>query len=262
MTFDTLHFEMLDNNIGLLTVSRPKALNALNSIVLKELAAFFTEAAQRKDIRALIVTGDGDKAFIAGADISEMSKLSKNEALHFARSGQLVTTLIEKFPAPVIAAVNGYALGGGCEMAMACDFILSSDRAVFGQPEVSLGLITGFGGAVRLVEFVGLPMARELIYSGRKISAEEALRVGLVNRVVPHGELLDVAKVVALEISAQSPLAVRSVKRAMNAMRSVSDLKQKLEVEAQAFSDVFESYDQKEGTQSFLERRKPVFKGE
>jgi enoyl-CoA hydratase len=191
-----------------------------------------------------------------------MSALSQAQAQKFAEAGQKVTTLIEAFPAPVIAAVNGYALGGGCEMAIACDFILASSKAVFGQPEVTLGLITGFGGAVRLAEFVGWPRARELIYSGRRINAEEALRIGLVNRVVEPAELMNTATAIATEIAAQSPFAVRQVKRAMQDIRSLPSVGDRLALEARAFAGVFESYDQREGTKAFLEKRKPVFKGE
>ena len=262
MTFESLNYELKEGGIAVLAVNRPKALNALNSQVLAELAQFFGEAAVRKDIRAVIFTGAGEKAFIAGADIAEMSGLSRTEALKFAEAGQRVTKLIEAFPAPVIAAVNGYALGGGCEMALSCDFIIASEKALFGQPEVSLGLITGFGGAIRLAEFVGWPRARELIYTGRRIGAAEALRIGLVNRVVAPEALTNTAFEVAREIAAQSPFAVRKVKKVMLDVRSEALLSERLYMEAKAFSEVFESHDQKEGTKAFLEKRKAQFTGE
>ncbi|MEW6057590.1 MAG: enoyl-CoA hydratase-related protein [Bdellovibrionota bacterium] len=249
-------------SIVIAKLNRPKALNALNSQTLVEFSKLLTQLSSQGGITALVVTGAGEKAFIAGADISEMSTMSADQALGFARKGQQVTMQLESFPAPVIAAVNGFALGGGCEMALACDFIIASRNAVFGQPEVALGLITGFGGAVRLAEYVGWPMARELIYSGRRIPAEEALRVGLVNRVVEQEKLLEEALVIAKEISANSPAAVRKVKWAMNRIRSESQVASKLEIEAKAFSETFNTFDQREGTKAFAEKRKPQFKGE
>lgn len=244
------------------SVNRPKALNALNTSVMKEFACILEGLNSRKDIKAVILTGAGDKAFIAGADIGEMSELTKAQALEFAQRGQEVTERIENLSMPVIAAVNGFALGGGCEMAIACDFIIASTKAVFGQPEVALGLITGFGGAVRLADYVGWPMARELIYTGRRIKADEALRIGLVNRVVEPEQLLSTALAVADELAANSALAVRKVKAAMSRIRSEASMKGRLAIEAKAFSDVFESHDQREGTKAFLEKRKPQYTGE
>lgn len=245
-----------------LKINRPKALNALNSSVLSEFSKVLDELSRRKDLRAVVLTGEGDKAFIAGADISEMSKMTPVLALEFARKGQQVSFQLETLNVPVIAAVNGYALGGGCEMALACDFIVASSTAVFGQPEVCLGLITGFGGAVRLAEFVGWPMARELIYTGRRIKSDEALKLGLVNRVVEPAALLQTALGIASEISANSPQAVRKVKAAMVKIRSEATLSGKLDVEARAFSTTFTTFDQREGTAAFLEKRKAEFKGE
>jgi enoyl-CoA hydratase len=249
-----------NGDFAILRVNRPKALNALNQTTLKELSLALDELAGDTALKALIFTGAGEKAFIAGADISEMAKMSHQEALAFARLGQEVTLKLEQFPTPVVAAVNGFALGGGCELAISCDFILASANAVFGQPEVSLGLITGFGGAIRLAEFVGWPVARELIYTGRRIKAEEALKLGLANQVVPLAELLDKAISVAKEIGANSPEAVRRVKAAMSKVRDTLSIKDKLSIEAQAFSDGFGTHDQREGTSAFLEKRKPVFK--
>lgn len=260
----TLEFFILEqrDSTAIVQVNRPKSLNALNSALLNEFSRLLDDLNSRKDLKAVVLTGVGDKAFIAGADISEMSDLSKEQGLAFARRGQEVTRKLEKLRVPVIAAVNGYALGGGCEMAISCDFILASTKAVFGQPEVSLGLITGFGGAVRLAEFVGWPIARELIYTGRRIKADEALRIGLVNKVVEPEKLLSEALAVADEISVNSPLAVRKVKQAMVQIRSEASLDQRLEIEARAFSEVFSTFDQREGTKAFLEKRKAQFKGE
>lgn len=243
-------------------INRPKALNALNSAVLSEFIQLLDELNTRKGIRAVVLTGAGEKAFIAGADISEMSELTSQAALEFARKGQLVTTKIENLCVPVIAAVNGFALGGGCEMAISCDFIVASTRAVFGQPEVALGLITGFGGAVRLAEFVGWPQARELIYTGRRIKADEALRIGLVNKVVEPEMLMTTALAIAEEIGANSPAAVRRVKAAMVKIRSEASISGRLELEAKEFSATFNTFDMREGTKAFVEKRKAQFKGE
>ncbi|MBI3542708.1 MAG: enoyl-CoA hydratase/isomerase family protein [Deltaproteobacteria bacterium] len=252
----------LRGTTAVVQVNRPKALNALSTAVLTEFSALLDELHKNKTLRAVVLTGAGDKAFIAGADIAEMSAMSPVLALEFARKGQGVTQKIEGLGVPVIAAVNGYALGGGCEIALACDFILASTTAVFGQPEVCLGLITGFGGGVRLAEFVGWPRARELIYSGRRIKADEALRIGLVNRVVEPAQLLQTALAVADEIGANSPLAVKTVKAVMNKIRSEASVAARLDAEARAFSSVFSSFDQREGTKAFLEKRKAQFKGE
>ncbi len=261
MVFENFLLEERGTTI-IVRVNRPKALNALNSQVLREFSDLLDELNRRKDIRAVIVTGEGEKAFIAGADIAEMSGMSQVLAMEFARRGQAVTQKLELLNVPVIAAVNGYALGGGCEIALGCDFILASTTAVFGQPEVSLGLITGFGGAVRLAEFVGWPLARELIYTGRRVDAAEALRIGLVNRVVEPARLLDEALALAEAIGANSPLAVKKVKAVMNKVRSEASVAAKLDLEARAFSTVFTTYDQREGTKAFLEKRKAQFKGE
>lgn len=247
--------------VTILKVSRPKALNALNSELMKEFSVVLDELSKKESLRALILTGEGDKSFIAGADIAEMSTLTKEQALNFARLGQQLTLKLQNFPAPVIAAVNGYALGGGCEMAISCDFILASKNAVFGQPEVALGLITGFGGAVRLAEFVGWPRASELLYSGRRITADEALAMGLVNAVVEQGALMEKALAVAAQIAGNSPLSVRSLKKAVQKIKNQVTVVDRLETEAQAFSGVFESHDQREGTTAFVEKRKPAFKG-
>ena len=182
-----------DGMISILTINRPKALNALNSKVLEELDKTL-ETIDTSKIRAIIITGEGDKSFVAGADIAEMSSLSKKEAQAFSKKGNDVFRKIETFPIPVIAAVNGFALGGGCEISMSCDIRICSDNAIFGQPEVGLGITPGFGGTQRLARLIGMGMAKQMIYTGQNIKAQEALRIGLVNAVYPQKELLNEAK--------------------------------------------------------------------
>lgn len=265
---------LLDVSEGVATVSfnRPKALNALNEATLQELrkALVWIEhhAAGREGadtggerVDVVILTGTGEKSFVAGADILEMKDKGFEEGEAFARFGQSVTRAIELLPQPVIAAVNGFALGGGCEFALACDFILASENAVFGQPEVALGIIPGFGGSVRLARFVGQPRARELIYTGRKIKADEALRIGLANAVVPLSGLLPKAREIAQEMRRNSPMAVARSKRLMNHIYTMP-VDQALREEALIFGGIFGSYDQREGMGAFADKRKPTFKGE
>jgi enoyl-CoA hydratase len=205
-----------DGSISTLTVNRPQSLNALDRVTLEAMRAAIVEVAQRKP-RVLIVTGAGDKAFVAGADIAAMAQMSQAEAESFARLGQGVFAALEDLPLPVIAAVNGFALGGGCELALACDFIHASDKAKFGQPEVKLGIIPGFGGTQRLTRRIGLGMARELIYTGRLIGPEEALRIGLCNAVSPRRELQERVLETARAIAAVGPGAVASAKQVIQA---------------------------------------------
>lgn len=265
---------LLEVSGGIATVSfnRPKALNALNEATLKELRSALVwiehHAAGREGadvsgerVDVVILTGTGEKSFVAGADILEMKDKGFEEGELFARLGQGVTRAIELLPQPVIAAVNGFALGGGCEFALACDFIIASENAVFGQPEVALGIIPGFGGSVRLARFVGQPRARELIYTGRKIKADEALRIGLANAVVPLPGLLAKAKEIAAEIQKNSPMAVSRSKRLMNHIYTMP-IDQALREEALMFGGIFGSYDQREGMTAFAEKRKATFKGE
>ena len=262
----------LEEGVATITFNRPKALNALNEATLRELRAALVwvehhaagregAAATGEKVDVLILTGSGEKSFVAGADIIEMKDKSHGEGESFARLGQGVTRALELLPQPVIAAVNGFALGGGCEFAIACDFILASDNAVFGQPEVALGIIPGFGGSVRLARFVGQPRARELIYTGRKIKATEALRIGLANEVVPLAGLLARAKEVAQEIRKNSPLAVARSKRLMNQIYT-QPIDSALREEALMFGSIFGSYDQREGMTAFADKRKAAFKGE
>ena len=239
---------------GIITISREKALNALNSQVLDELNATL-DAVNLNEVRCLILTGAGQKSFVAGADIAEMSTLTKAEGEAFGKKGNDVFRKIETFPIPVIAAVNGFALGGGCEISMSCDIRICSENAVFGQPEVGLGITPGFGGTQRLARLVGAGMAKQLIYTARNIKADEAYRIGLVNAVYPLEELLPAAKKMASIIAANAPIAVRNCKKAINDGLQV-DMDQAIVVEEKAFGSCFETEDQKAGMGNFLEKDK------
>ncbi|MBO4617791.1 MAG: enoyl-CoA hydratase/isomerase family protein [Lachnospiraceae bacterium] len=253
--------------IGVITINRPEALNALNSQVLEDLEATF-KAVDLKEVRALVLTGAGEKSFVAGADIGEMSTLTKKEGEAFGKKGNDVFRMIETFPIPVIAAVNGFALGGGCEISMSCDIRLCSDNAVFGQPEVGLGITPGFGGTQRLARLVGAGMAKQLIYTARNIKAPEAYRIGLVNQVVSaeldeqgnvvksaQENLLATAEKMASTIAANAPIAVRNCKKAINDGLQV-DMDAALLIEEKLFGDCFETEDQKAGMGNFLEKDK------
>lgn len=239
--------------VGIVTLNRLEALNALNSEVLDEMNAVF-DAVNLDEIRCLILTGSGDKAFAAGADIGEMSNLTKEEAKAFSRKGNDLFRKIELFPVPVIAAVNGYALGGGDELAMSCDIRICSTNAVFGQPEVGLGITPGFGGTQRLMRIVGPGMAKEIIYTARNITSDEALRIGLVNEVVQREDLMPRAKELANAIAANAPIAVRQSKKAMNEGID-QGMDEAIATEEQLFGECFESEDQKEGMANFLRKR-------
>lgn len=260
MTLNNLVLELPSPGIRVVKIARPKALNALNSETLTELKAALAAASKDETIRVVILTGEGEKAFIAGADIAEMKDKSRTEGVHFSQVGHEVTKLLELMPKPTIAAVNGFALGGGTEMAIACDFIVASENAVFGQPEVSLGIMPGFGATLRLARFVGWPMAKELIYSGRRIKAPEALALGLVNHVYPAADFMRQVLELAQMIAAQSHSAVARSKQLMNEFSETSGLNYKLDAEAQAFGQLFEGHDQREGMAAFVEKRKPQFK--
>lgn len=240
--------------VGIITINRPQVLNALCSQVLEELGALLDKIDTRR-LRALVLTGAGEKAFVAGADISEMSTLNKAEGEAFGKKGNDVFLKLEAFPLPVIAAVGGFALGGGCELSMACDIRLCSDNAVFGQPEVGLGITPGFGGTQRLSRIVGSGMAREMVFSARNIKAEEALRIGLVNAVYPREELMDQALKLAERIAKNAPIAVQASKKAMNEGASLP-IQQAVVCEEKAFGSCFDTADQKEGMGAFLEKRK------
>lgn len=240
--------------IGLVTINRPKALNALNSEILAELSAAF-DAIDTQKIRCVVLTGAGEKAFVAGADIGEMRDLDSAGGEKFARTGNAVFRKIETFPLPVIAAVNGYALGGGCELALSCDIRICSEQAVFGQPEVGLGITPGFGGTQRLARLVGSGNAMELILSARNIKADEACRIGLVNRVCPPEELMETAMKLAGRIAGNAPVAVRAGKKAIHEGLQV-DIEAGLSIEEKLFGSCFATEDQKEGMTAFLEKRK------
>lgn len=240
--------------VGVITISREKALNALNSKVLEELDATL-DGVNLEEVRCLILTGAGQKSFVAGADIGEMSSLTKAEGEAFGKKGNDVFRKLETFPVPVIAAINGFALGGGCEIAMSCDIRICSDNAVFGQPEVGLGITPGFGGTQRLPRIVGLGKAKEMIYGARNIKADEAYRIGLVNNVYPIDELMAAAEKLAGIIAKNAPIAVRNCKKAINDGMDAS-MDEAIVIEEKLFGDCFESYDQTEGMTAFLEKRK------
>ncbi|MDO4466737.1 MAG: enoyl-CoA hydratase-related protein [Bacillota bacterium] len=240
--------------VGTITINRPKALNALNSQVLEELDATL-EAVDLETTRCLVLTGAGEKSFVAGADIGEMSTLTKAEGEAFAKKGNDIFRKIETFPIPVIAAINGFALGGGCEISMACDIRLCSENAVFGQPEVGLGITPGFGGTQRLARVVPVGIAKQLIYTARNIKADEAYRIGLVNAVYPLEELLPAAQKMAQTIAKNAPIAVRNCKKAINDGLQV-DMDQAIVIEEKLFGDCFETEDQRAGMGNFLEKDK------
>ena len=240
--------------VGKITIAREKALNALNSQVLDELNETLDQV-DMNAVRCLILTGAGEKSFVAGADIAEMSTLTKEEGEAFGKKGNDVFRKLETFPIPVIAAVNGFALGGGCEISMSCDIRICSENAVFGQPEVGLGITPGFGGTQRLARLVGAGMAKQMIYSARNIKAEEAYRIGLVNAVYPIEELMAAAEKLAATIAKNAPIAVRNCKKAINDGLQV-DMDEAIVIEEKLFGGCFESYDQKEGMTAFLEKRK------
>ncbi|KRQ87892.1 putative enoyl-CoA hydratase echA8 [Caloramator mitchellensis] len=244
-----------EENIAVLTISRPKALNALNTKVLKELDGAIDEIENDNEIYALVITGDGEKAFVAGADIAEMKDMNPKEARNFSILGNKVFRRIESLRIPTIAAVNGYALGGGCELAMACDIRIASETAKFGQPEVGLGITPGFGGTQRLSRIVGKSKAKELIFTGDVIDANEALRIGLVNKVVKKEELIDEAKKLANKISQNAPIAVGLAKAAIDRGYQ-ADIDTAIMYEAEVFSQCFATEDQKDGMTAFTEKRK------
>lgn len=240
--------------VGVVTIDKPKALNALNSEVLGDLEKV-VDAIDVDATRCVIITGAGEKAFVAGADIAEMSGLTKAEGKAFGKKGNDIFRKIETLPVPVIAAVNGFALGGGCELAMSCDIRIASENAVFAQPEVSLGITAGFGGTQRLARLVGPGMAKQMIYTAKNIKADEALRIGLVNAVYPAQELLPAAEKLAGTIAKNAPIAVRACKKAINDGLQV-DMDRAVTIEEKLFGSCFETADQKEGMGAFLEKRK------
>lgn len=264
MSFDyqNIKLENKENGIWILTINRPEALNALNAPLLNEMGDALRQLSEMDfaNAKALVITGAGAKSFVAGADIKEMIDMNAEQAYAFAEKGQSIFQELNLLKIPVVAAVNGFALGGGCELALGCDFIIASDNAKFGLPEVSLGLIPGFGGTVRLMQAVGLRKAKELIFSGEMISADEAKKLGLVSDVVPQSELMATVEKKISKMLSQSPLAIASAKKSIMDSYNL-EINQALQSEAKIFSVLFESEDTKEGTQAFLEKRKPAFKG-
>jgi enoyl-CoA hydratase len=250
----------IDKEIAVITINRPKFLNALNSEVLRELLEAVDLIDQDPLFRAVIVTGAGEKAFAAGADIAEMQHKDVLEARAFATLGNKTFSKLESINKPVIAAVNGFALGGGCELAMACDIRIAGNKAKFGQPEVGLGIMAGFGGSQRLARLVGTGIAKEILFTGDLINAERAYEIGLVNQVVDSTEVLEEAKKMAKTIAAKSPLGIGFSKKSINEGVNL-DLERALSLETELFGSLFSTKDQSEGMSAFLEKRQPVFIG-
>ena len=260
MSYENVLLEQPEAGIYLLTVNRPKALNALNSRTLDEIGAAAAAAGADPDARVLLLTGAGDRAFVAGADISEMRDYTALEGKIFSQRGMRAFRALETLPIPTIAVVNGFCLGGGCELAMSCDWILASDTARFGQPEVNLGVTPGFGGTQRLTRLVGRAVAMELIATGRQIKVEEAKALGLVNHVFPADSLMDEALKQARDIAAKGAIAVRLAKEAIQRGQDL-DLDNACLLESEVFGLCFSTDDLKEGMSAFLEKRAAVFKG-
>ncbi|MEM6299458.1 MAG: enoyl-CoA hydratase-related protein [Bacteroidota bacterium] len=257
MEFENLHLRT-ENGILYLTINRPSKLNALNLQTMSEIKAAFRQAEEDTEVKAVIVTGSGEKAFVAGADISEIANLDELHARKFSESGQEVFNQIENLSKPVIAAVNGFALGGGCELAMACHIRLASDNTKFGLPEITLGIIPGYGGTQRLPLYIGKSRALELMLTGKMIEAEQALNWGLVNYVVPQEELIPTAEKLLSKIVKQAPIAATQIIAAANA---VFRQEAGYQLEANAFANCCRTEDFREGTTAFLEKRKPQFTG-
>lgn len=259
MAYENINYTV-ENGIATIAINRPKALNALNLATLTELKDVVEKIAVDKAVQVVVITGAGEKSFVAGADIVEMSTKNAVEGRVWGQVGQNIFTEIENLPQPVIAAVNGFALGGGCELACACDIRYASENAKFGQPEVGLGITPGFGGTQRLTRVVGRGHAKELIYTASIIDAQEALRIGLVNKVVPQAELMDAVMKVAKTITKKAPVAVQLAKAAIN--RGINcDVVTGISYEAEVFGLCFATADQKEGMKAFIEKRKPTFEG-
>jgi enoyl-CoA hydratase len=259
MTYNNLLFEKADG-IGVLSFNRPKALNALNSETLKELETALGDIQADEEVKVLIVTGAGEKSFVAGADIAEMKDMTAVQGLEFARLGQKAIGTLQDISKPVIAAVNGFALGGGSEVALACDFIIASEKAKFGLPEVGLGLFPGFGGTQRLARLIGKAKAKEMIFTAKIIGGQEAFEMGIVNKVVAPEQLLDEAKAIAKAIASKGQVAVKLAKAVINSGFDM-DIKNGCELEANTFGVLFNTEDQKEGCSAFVEKRPASFTG-
>jgi len=259
MNFETLQYQQ-QGYVGTLTINRPDALNALNETVLAELKSFAEQAKNKGDIRALIITGSGEKAFVAGADIKAMQGMTPAEATAFSYAAQEAFNAIEALPFAVIAAVNGFALGGGCELALSCDIILASEKAKFGLPEATLGLLPCFGGTQRLPRAIGLYKAKEMVFTGDFYSATACEAMGFVNRVVSPEELLNQAEAMAQKIASRGPIAIARAKDSMHTGYDLT-LAEGLKQEGALFGTLFNTADQKEGIGAFVEKRTPDFKG-
>ncbi|MGD0229997.1 MAG: enoyl-CoA hydratase-related protein [Syntrophorhabdales bacterium] len=259
MSYENVILER-DGSTGIIKVNRPKALNALNSATLDDLFGAAREVSDDPDIRVVIVTGQGDKAFVAGADIQEMQPMNPMQGMAFSQKGHMVMSLFERMAKPVIAAVNGYALGGGFELALAADIIYAAEKARVGFPEVTLGILPGFGGTQRTAKLAGPARAKELIFTGRVITAREAYEMGLVNKVLPDGQLTEAVAQLAASIVSAGPVGVGLAKACVN--RSLTlDIDSGLDFEAEAFGLCFGTEDQKEGMTAFMEKRKPTYRG-
>ncbi|HJM11854.1 MAG TPA: enoyl-CoA hydratase-related protein [Candidatus Marinimicrobia bacterium] len=247
------------DGIGIITINRPDAMNAMNSDVVSELSITISDMIADKEIGVIIITGSREKAFVAGADIKAMQQMNAEDALEFGKTGQEMTLVIENSPKPVIAAVNGFALGGGCEISLACHIRVASENAIFGQPEVLLGLIPGWGGTQRLPKIVGTGIANELIITGNQISAQEAHRIGLVNHVVTQTELMDTCKEIGKKILNNGPNAIA---KSLNCIHESFDksIEDGLEFEVKAFANLFSTEETKEGLSAFVEKRKANFR--
>lgn len=250
----------VSDRIATVTINRPKSLNALNFATMRDLSGAFDELGGRDDVGVVLLTGSGEKAFVAGADISEMKDYTTLQAFEFSMYGQGVLEKMERLPQPVIGVINGFALGGGCELAMACDILVAADTAKLGQPEVNLGIIPGYGGTQRLPRLVGRNVAKELVLTGDMITAQRAYEIGLVNRVVPQAGLMDAAREIAAKILSKGPVAIRMAKMSMNRGLDL-DLSNACALEANAFSVGFSTADRIEGMTAFLSKRKAVFTG-
>lgn len=259
MSFTNIRLEH-EGPVATLTVDRAAALNALDATTLEDIGNAVEQVADSREVRCLLLTGAGSKAFVAGADIAAMQRFSAVEGRNFARRGQAIMRRLEELPLPTIAVVNGFALGGGCELALACDLIFASQTARFGQPEINLGIIPGFGGTQRLARRIGIGRARELIFSGAMIDAAEARRIGLADRVIAAEQLLPAAREFAQTLAAKAPVALQQAKAALNAGADV-DLASGCSYEAEAFGITFATDDRREGMAAFLEKRRATFKG-